>query len=183
MKLIGRIIAIFSGLVMVISIGGAILAVATGRRTIVVDAPDADEIHLAAVLGPLGFASTATAFRGGTIDTMYGGGIVDLRGATLDPAGATLRVRAIFGGAQIVLRAEWRVVTAVRGLGGVGDGRPSAERPADAPTLRIEGLALFGGFGITSDAPEGAVEKLKKAMEWQASRPALQSADPVPAAG
>jgi hypothetical protein len=183
MKLIGRLIAIFSGLLMVISIGGAIVAVATRRRTVVVDAPDADEIHLAAVLGPLGFASTAAAFRGGTIDTIYGGGIVDLRGATLDPAGAALRVRAIFGGAQIVLPAEWRVVTAVRGLGGVGDGRPSMEHPSDAPILRIEGLALFGGFGITSDVPDGAVEKLEAAMEARASRPAAQPAEPVPVAG
>jgi hypothetical protein len=183
MKLIGRIIAIFSGLLMVISIGGALVAVATRRRTIVVDAPDADEIHLAAVLGPLGFASTAAAFRGGTIDTIYGGGIVDLRGATLDPAGATLRVRAIFGGAQVVVPAEWQLVTAVRGLGGVGDGRPAVERPADAPTLRVEGFALFGGFGITSDVPEGAVEKLEAAMEMPGLRPALQPAEPVPAAG
>lgn len=183
MKLIGRVIAIFSGLVMVISIGGAIVAVATRRRTVVVDAPDANEIHLAAVLGPFGFASTATAFRGGTIDTIYGGGIVDLRGATLDPAGARLRVRAIFGGAQVVVPAEWRLVTAVRGLGGVGDGRPSMERPTDAPTLRIEGLALFGGVGITSDVPDGAVEKLEVAMEALARRPAAHPVEPVPAAG
>jgi hypothetical protein len=183
MKLIGRVIAILSGLVMVISIGGAIVAVATRRRSVVVDAPDADDIHLAAVVGPLGFASTAAAFRGGTIDTFYGGGIVDLRGATLDPAGATLRVRAIFGGAQIVLPAEWRLVTAVRGLGGVGDSRPSMERPTDAPTLRIEGLALFGGFGITSDVPAGAVEKLEAAMEARAGAPASQAAEPVPLAG
>jgi hypothetical protein len=33
----------------------------------------------------------------------------------------------------------------------VGDGRPEAERPADAPTLRLEGTAMFGGWGITSE--------------------------------
>jgi len=63
--------------------------------------PSADEVDLRAIFESLEFTSTATAFRGGTIECWFGGGSVDLRGATLDPAGATLRVRAIFGGASI----------------------------------------------------------------------------------
>lgn len=35
-----------------------------------------------------------------------------------------LQVRAIFGGAQIVVPETWRVSTRVVGLGGIGDGRP-----------------------------------------------------------
>jgi len=45
----------------------------------------------------------------------------------------------------------WNVETRITGLGGVGDGRPKIGRPADAPTLRFEGVAMFGGWGITSE--------------------------------
>ena len=183
MKLIGRAIAALSGAFLVATIAGAIALAATRRHVVAVDEPDENEVHLTAILGPLGFASTAPAFRGGTIDAWYGGGIVDLRGATLDPAGATLRVRAIFGGAQVAVPASWNVVSAVRGLGGVGDARARMERPVDAPTLRIEGFVLFGGFGVTSDVPDGAMEGLQTAMAAQASRWSKQPPEPAPAVG
>ena len=67
-------------------------------------------VRLVAIFSPVAFHSTASAFRGGTLDCWYGGGIVDLRDATLDPAGARLEVKAVFGGAQIVVPATggWR---------------------------------------------------------------------------
>jgi hypothetical protein len=74
------------------------------------------------------FHSTATAFRGGTLDCWYGGGIVDLRDATLDPAGAHLEVKAVFGGAQILVAVVARRVQRERRRGGPGhaaEGRPA----------------------------------------------------------
>ena len=44
------------------------------RRDAVPQEPDADEIDLVASFGPLDFRSTATAFRGGRVDTWFGGG-------------------------------------------------------------------------------------------------------------
>ena len=67
------------------------------------------------------FRRTATSFRGGTLDCWYGGGTIDLRGATLAPNGARLDVRAIFGGAQIVVPEAWHVSTRINGLGGAGE--------------------------------------------------------------
>ena len=183
MKFIARAIAAVFGAFLVATAAGAIALAATRRQTVEVAEPDENEVRLTAILGPLGFASTAPAFRGGTIDTWYGGGIVDLRGATLDPAGATLRVRAIFGGAQLAVPAEWNVVSAVRGVGGTGDTRPATERPVDAPTLRIEGFVLFGGFGVVSEVPDGAMDGLRTAMAAQAARRSPGFTEPVAAAG
>jgi predicted membrane protein len=121
-----------------------------GRRAVEQD-PAADEVDLVATFGELDFRSTSAAFRGGTVTTWFGGGTLDLRGATLDPGGATLRVNALFGGGNLVVPDEWNVKTKITGIGGVGDGRPEVERPADAPTLRLEGTAMFGGWGITSE--------------------------------
>lgn len=128
----------------------AVLA-ARKRREVVEQDPAADEIDLVASFGPLEFHSEAGRFRGGTVTTWFGGGQLDLRDATLDPDGATLRMNALFGGGNLVVPETWHVETHLVGIGGVGDGRPKVERPADAPTLRLEGTAIFGGWGITSE--------------------------------
>jgi hypothetical protein len=126
--------------------------------------PEANEIRIRIDLGPMAFTSRATAFRLAVIDCWYGGGFVDLREATLDPAGALLRVRAVFGGGQIVVPDGWRVVARVRGIGGVKDLRPAIERSVDAPVLTIEGTALFGGFSIESTISEKTQADLEKAV-------------------
>lgn len=115
--------------------------------------PADDEIVAVAIFGPLAFRSTARNFRGGTLDCWYGGGALDLRDATLSPDGATLRVRAIFGGGQIVVPETWRVRSSVVGLGGVSDARPAAERTGEGPELSIEGFVVFGGFAVMSELP------------------------------
>ena len=120
------------------------------RRDAVPQDPDADELDLVATFGPLDFASTATAFRGGRVETWFGGGVLDLRNATLDPMGATIEVNALFGGGNLLVPEDWNVETHVVGIGGAGDGRPHQERLPDAPTLRLEGFAMFGGWGVSS---------------------------------
>jgi hypothetical protein len=161
MNVVRRLFALF----WISSAIGALAALVVRRRVVPVDDPEANEVRLTAILGPMMFESTAPAFRGGRLDCWYGGGVVDLRKATLDPAGATLRVRAIFGGGQIIVPADWRVETSVVGLGGIGDARDQVEPAVDAPTLTVEGVALFGGFGIQSELSAEEAEKLRQAVE------------------
>jgi hypothetical protein len=170
MNVIGRLIAVFTGGLMVASIIGAIAARAAKQRIVPVDAPDGDEVHLTAIFEPISFRSSAPSFRGGTLDCWYGGGVIDLRGANLDPAGARLQVRAIFGGGQILVPETWRVSSKVVGIGGLGDGRPHIDFGADAPHLTIEGVAIFGGFGVMSEMPEAAARGLSEAVARSARR-------------
>ncbi|MCI0583120.1 MAG: hypothetical protein L0227_09565, partial [Chloroflexi bacterium] len=94
-----------------------------------------------------------------------------------DPAGATLTVRALFGGFRLVIPATWRVELATVGIfGGIGDARDRDRIDVDGPVLRIEGFAVFGGVGIVSEAPDLDDELL----EMPAETPAWESA-PVPA--
>jgi hypothetical protein len=139
---------------------GAMALAAIRRRDPVPQEPDADEIDLVASFAPLEFKSTANAFRGGRVETWFGGGVVDLRDATLDPMGATVEVNALFGGGNLIVPEEWNVETSVTGIGGVGDGRPKHEPVPDAPTLRVEGLVLFGGWGITSEPADRRDEQV-----------------------
>jgi len=149
---------VFAGLLLA-WFGFVMFSVATAVRRkqaapVMPPAEDADDFDLVTVFDELNFRSTAHALRHATVETRFGGGVLDLREATLDPAGAILEVTSIFGGGQLIVPETWRVTTAVKGIGGVGDGRPARDLPADAPHLTIEGVAMFGGWGITSEPAE-----------------------------
>jgi hypothetical protein len=167
---IGRLFAILWGGLMVSMAGAAVAALSMKRRVIPSASPDADEVTLVAIFEPIAFESRATSFRGGRAELWYGGGIIDLRHATLDPAGATLQVRTVFGGCQVLVPASWQVTTRMVGIGGAGDGRPRIERPADAPQLAIEGIAFFGGVGVTSDIPAEAERSVREAVAKRAQQ-------------
>ncbi len=160
MRVIGGLVALFIGTI----VAAAVAARAAKDRIVRRDDPAADEVAVVAIFEPLSFRSTATAFRGGTLDCWFGGGMFDLREATLNPAGATLRVKTIFGGAQVLVPEGWQVETRIIGIGGAGDSRPAIFRAADAPRLTIEGVALFGGLGVSSVAPEGSEEWMRRSQ-------------------
>jgi hypothetical protein len=158
--LIRRIIGLaFAGLGAVM-VGGAVAALSVKQRIVPTTDEDANEITLAGIFGPLAFHSTAKAFTGGSLECWYGGGVVDLRDAVMSPEGATLRVRAIFGGGQILVPQTWSVVTNVAGLGGVTDVRTGAGSSDDAPRLTIDAVAFCGGFAVTSELAEGEADWL-----------------------
>ena len=90
--MVGRLARLFSLLLLgwfAFLAGAAVYAKAKGRDSVTPE-PDADEIDLVATFGPMEYHSTAGSFRGGTVTTWFGGGTLDLRNATLDPAGATI---------------------------------------------------------------------------------------------
>jgi hypothetical protein len=158
-RTLARLVGLLLATMLMVQTAG--VAFALRRKREVIDASHAasEEVTLASIFGPLDFRSTAQAFRGGSLSCLYGGGILDLRGATLAPEGANLRVQAFNGGAQILIPASWRLEAKVMGLGGVSDARPQIDRPSDAPVLRIAGWAMFGGFGIASEGPRDDVDR------------------------
>jgi len=159
--MIGRLIRWTLGAFVLTSIGAAITALIVKQRVPSVGTPESDEVALVSIFEPLEFASTAKAFRGGSVICLYGGGDIDLREATLDPAGAELWVKVAFGGGRLIVPDDWDVDVQVTSIvGGVGDVRESRTRPADAPKLTLSGIVFFGGFGIDSSKPEAEVDPI-----------------------
>jgi hypothetical protein len=150
------------GLGIAATAAGMVAAAATAhnlqRSLVPTTDPSADEIVAVAIFAPLEFHSTSRNFRGGQLECWYGGGVLDLRDATLAPEGATLRVRAVFGGGQILVPADWKVVSTVRGAGGLQDIREAKGFASDAPELVIEGLLIAGGFAVSSELADGGAD-------------------------
>jgi hypothetical protein len=160
-----RLLLLAFGAVWLAAIVGALLR---KSQVLPMSEPDEDEVTLSAVFAPLAFQSTAKAFRGGSVDCWFGGGTIDLRGATIDPAGAWLEAKAVFGGGQIVVPASWNVVVHSRGLGGVGrtDGLDEGAAPT-GPTLTIDATVFAGGFSISSELTPDAEHWLDEMVRRQ----------------
>jgi hypothetical protein len=176
---IGRVIALLWAGFMLAMAGAAVAALRMKQRIVPNASVEANEVQLVAIFEPIAFESRSMAFRGGRADLWYGGGIIDLRKAILDPAGARLEVRAVFGGCQLLVPDSWQVTTQVRGIGGAGDGRPRIDRPADAPRLTVEGIVFFGGVGIASDIPEEAARSVREAVAKRAPQQTTGPGVPV----
>lgn len=152
MRTIRSILGLTLGFVVISSILAAVVAAVAKRHMISSGTEMDDEFDLVTIFDGVDFASTAPAFRRGTVLTWYGGGQIDLRGATLDPAGAELNVRALFGGVQIIVPETWHVEQRmVAFLGGVSDSREKSEAQEGEPVLRLTGWAVFGGIDVTSE--------------------------------
>jgi len=153
MRAIAKLIGLFVGLTFITALVSAISAAILKERLISRGEELDDEIDLVTIFNGREFVSKAPAFRGGSVLTWYGGGSVDLRDATLDPAGATLETRTIFGGFQLVVPETWQVRTNVTAIfGGVADTRDHSRVIPDGPVLVLSGFALFGGVQVTAEA-------------------------------
>jgi hypothetical protein len=155
MRLFGRLLRAFFVLLITASVGSAIAAARLKAQLVPRGRPADDEVELVAIFESSDFTSTAKSLRRVDLTTIYGGGTLDLRLATLDPAGATLSARTIFGGYRVAVPGTWRVETHGIGLfGGFGDARKREWVDPNGPRLVLEGFALFGGLGVVSETPD-----------------------------
>ena len=115
---------------------------------------DADAVVRATAIfsGPH-VASTATRFRGAWLTAVFGGVTLDLRGAGLDPGGASVNAPVAFGGVEILVPEGWRInVRSTPIFGGIEDKTDRSAVPDDkAPTLSLDAVVLFGGVEIKHD--------------------------------
>lgn len=144
------------GLILLGAVGGVAGAAAVVKRVLPSTGDEeSDEVALVAIFDGVELESRASAFRGGSMLAWFGGVAVDLRGATLAP-GARLSVHSLFGGVAIRVPPGWRIESSLHALAGGVDVRSSEPDDPAAPTLTVEGMALFGGIAVGSRADDAA---------------------------
>ena len=149
-RFISRLFALLALLAFLVPpVAAAVMKLRGGRPAPADFDPTADEVDMQAIFEGFDLRSAAAAFRGGDLLLCYGGGSLDLRDATLDPAGGTLRITSLFGGMQLIVPGSWPVRVHSTGIfGGVGS---EARAAGDGePALEIEALSIFGGMGIVA---------------------------------
>lgn len=89
-------------------------------------------------------------FKGGSATVVFGGIDIDLRDANLSEEGAFLDLVAVFGGIDLKVPDNWKVI--VKGtpiFGGWENKTRTPDNPGEnQPTLNIKCLVMFGGMGV-----------------------------------
>jgi hypothetical protein len=113
-----------------------------------------DDFRVATIMNGGEFRSHAAKLRAGAAITIMGGVRIDLRGATLDPSGASLELNTFMGGLEVLVPEDWAVEVDEEVSGGEFkvDVTPLEELPEDAPRLRIHAVMRLGGAEITAKA-------------------------------
>jgi len=119
------------------------------RPSPVVPGPD-HERHVA-ILSGLNRRGAWVVPRELTVFAMMGGADLDLREAGFAAQEVVITVNAFMGGAQITVGPNTHVV--MEGIGIMGgysgpDGRTPAELDASSPTVRVRGVAIWGGVAV-----------------------------------
>jgi hypothetical protein len=144
-------------------IGAASAAAFVKRAVPSVGDADSDQVSLVAIFDGVQLKSQAKAFRGGSAFAWFGGIEVDLREAQLAPD-ARLSLNTLFGGIAVRVPPGWRVESELNALIGGVDARGLVDE-ADAPVLRVDGLAVFGGIAVGAKAEEVAEEVTEAAED------------------
>ncbi len=79
---------------------------------------------------------------------VFGGATIDLRKAIVPPEGATVHCLAFFGGVDIIVPPGMRLEVSGTGIMGGFDHAQNDLDDPDAPLIRVEGLAIFGGVTV-----------------------------------
>lgn len=110
-----------------------------------------DVLSATGIFGGPTVASSSRTFRGASLTAAFGGVVCDLRSAHLAPEGAKINATAAFGGVEIRVPRGWRIaVTGTPLFGGIDDKTEhEPDLPDEAPVLRIDAFALFGGVEVT----------------------------------
>jgi len=86
-------------------------------------------------------------FKGGEVNVVFGGATIDLRGAKIAKEGAKLHINCAFGGVEVIVPKDCRVIT--NGTGILGGWEPKiADSDVDEPVLEITGSVVLGGVEI-----------------------------------
>jgi hypothetical protein len=139
------------------AVGVPPIAAAIVRSRFEGTAEDDDDLRVASIFDGRRISAGSPAFRGGQALAWYGSLDLDLRGASLDPAGARLRVVALFAGARVIVPSGWDV--RVRPIGVFGGVDARVDPPlVSGPQLIIDAIAVFAGVQVTDRPTDDRAE-------------------------
>lgn len=122
-----------------------------------------------AVMGGASRKGAWTPARHNYAFSLMGGTELDFREALLGPGVTDVQVFALMGGVDIVVPPGVNVESHGVGIMGGFDHRGDLEEPsADAPTLRISGLALLGGVSISVRYPGESTREARRRRRVEA---------------
>lgn len=148
LDLIGRDVWNYLWPAVLVAIGVVIIFRAPGRN---LPAGIGDEvIRTTALFGSNELVVTSQKFKGGAATAIFGGVVIDLRPANLDPGGATMAATALFGAVEVLVPRGWRVEASGTPIFGGLSNQVDPPAPG-AATLKVDVTSMFAGVTIKHD--------------------------------
>lgn len=111
------------------------------------EANSADTEDITAIFSGSETVNASKNYKGGSATIIFGGATIDLRDATLKGE-ATLDVTAIFGGLELRVPREWRVVSKIAPIAGGVENKAQGKDDHDGPVLILTGFVALGGVEV-----------------------------------
>ena len=108
---------------------------------------DSDRLNETLIFWGMDKNMESKKFKGGEVNAVFGGAKIDLRKVEIDKDGAKLTLNAAFGGIDIIVPQNCKIVTDGMGILG-GWENHTQTRAIEKPILEITGAAVFGGVDI-----------------------------------
>jgi predicted membrane protein len=105
-----------------------------------------DSLNGFVIFGGLERRVDSKVFTGGSITALFGGAEIDMRDAQLASEGGELEVSVAFGGAEIVVPADWNVK--LDGLPLFGALTDKTQKSGEGPEFHIKSIVAFGGIEV-----------------------------------
>lgn len=107
-----------------------------------------DTLNESVVFGSYNEVIKSDNFKGGKLDSVFGGFKLDLSNVKIAKEGANLEVNSVFGGGEVIVSKDVRVdVENSSVMGGVTN-RATTSTKVSSSLLRIKASAVFGGVDI-----------------------------------
>lgn len=141
----GGLLSIIWPLILIL-IGVSLFSNTKNRRNRVISD---DEVDMTTIFGGSGEKINSSNFKGGDISAIFGGATIDLRNAELSPEGALLNITTAFGGVELIVPENWRIMTKGTPILGALDNKTHINIDNnEAPLLKVSYFVIFGGIDI-----------------------------------
>jgi hypothetical protein len=124
------------------------------------------ENHLA-ILSGLDRTGAWTVPSSMMVTCLLGGANLDLRQAVFSSREVVITVNAFMGGANIIVGPTTNVVMEGTGIMGGYSGPPdllASEQAPDSPTVRVRGIAIWGGVNVERKRPKRPKGAVRRAL-------------------
>ena len=114
-------------------------------------ADSSDSLYVNSVFSGVNKNIMSKQFQGGSLRCVFGGADIDFMQADINGK-AEIKIELVFGGAKIIVPANWTVVNEIDGMFHEVDDkrRYSSVLPDPNKVLLLRGSAIFGGIDVVS---------------------------------
>lgn len=108
-----------------------------------------DYLHSNAIFGGAENLVNSQNFKGGEVIALFGGIELDMREAKISPEGCKINVTALFGGVELMVPKDWKVIVSGTPIFGGIDNKSRGDAGKDSSKeVYLHCTVLFGGIEI-----------------------------------